>query len=134
MRFKLGDILNGKDKSIINYDYKSSNMFYGCLENQFIIMPDQKTLLGFQRGSSNSKLIQEDITNKKSHIIILNQDRRRINTLSFDQSTNTLMVGDKSSTCIQYKRKSKKWQIIKKYHNLGIGEVSSSVIIGNLCV
>ena len=99
-----------------------------------MIMPDQKTLLGVD-GKTKKSLIQEDITCNKSPIITLCKHDSIINTLSFNQSTDTLMVGDDSSTCVQYKRRGGDWKIVRKFRNLGIGWVMSSKIInGNLCI
>ena len=110
-RFKLKDILTENKYHKVHYDHQSRNKYYACYENCLVIMPDQKTLLGVD-NENLTDLIQEDISDMKSPIITVNKHSNIIYTISFDAMTNTLMVGDYSSSCIQYKRRTDDWEIV----------------------
>ena len=124
------DIFKSKDKSAVKNDYQSSSKFRSYTESNFIILPDQKTIIGID--SSRKRIIQENIINKK--FTCINEHKNYICTIWFNNFTGTLIAGDWTSSVIQYKRVSKKWRIIKKYTNLGIGPVLSSLIIKNILI
>jgi WD40 repeat protein len=133
-RFSLRDILNAEDKSTVDYDHQSRNKFYANYENSFEIMPDQKTIFGVDYDN-RKKLKKEDISDDESPIMVISKHKGPINTITFERLNKNLIVGNDEDTVIQYKKNENgKWKIAKKFNNLGIGCVNSSLTIQNLLI
>ena len=143
--FDLEQILTAKNNATFAALYKSEGNYYNIYENDFLVLPDEKTLVG--RKNDLKTLQTEDITNNAEPIEIfkINQNYNQsynqrnnqdyIRTLLFNEITNCLLVGLKHGRAIQFERNSTgSWKTLKDYGNLGIGAIISCDYFGNLAV
>jgi hypothetical protein len=118
----------------VKYKDKSKSIFYVWLEDNFLILPDQKTVIGVDQAQTG--LIMEDITNQAMDYAPLKFGKHKGNilTLTFVEELNMLLAGDSGNELIQYEYRNNSWNVLKNYGDLGIGPVFSSVRIGGLVI
>ena len=108
---------------------KSSSSKFGVkYDNQFVVLDDAKHVIGVDAGD-RSNLIFENIENQKADKVGGSQSSQNyISTLVYDKDTGSLYTGDDNGHLHQYKidKASKSCQRVKKYGDLGIGEITSS--------
>jgi predicted transcriptional regulator len=115
---------------------KSKGEFYVYLENHFLILPDQKTVIGVDKDRIS--MIMEDITNSESGYspVRFGKHEDTIYTLIFVEELSMLLVGDNAGKLTQYHYDSgnNSWSVVKEYGDLGIGQVISGIRIGHLVI
>ena len=65
--FKISDMMTASPNSTVKPAHKSQGKYWNSLENQFLILPDSKTLIG---GSGSDTLQTEDMTNNAAPVTI----------------------------------------------------------------
>ena len=93
------------------------------------MLPDGKTVVG-PDGSTAKKLMMEDISLKK--VTQLGTHKNWINTVLYDEATNSLFAGDGNGHVLQYKKEdeSSSFTLFKDHGHLGIDHVCSSGKLG----
>ena len=130
--FDLEQILTANDNQTLNELHKSKGSYYNWLENNFLVLPDEKTLVGVK--SDCYTLQTEDITDNAGPVQIDNQGSS-IYSLLFSETTNSLLVGYDNGVAIQYERNSVgTWKVLENYGNLGIGTIRSCDHLGDLAI
>lgn len=106
-------------------------MFYTKNENNFLVLPDGKTIIGVKQLSKNSLLTEDIITNK---FTTFGKHDGAISTLLYDKVTDALFAGDIKGHIVQYKRGGSKqsFTLVKQYGNLGNGLIYLSAQVGRL--
>ena len=116
--------------STISPEHKSTSGYHVCSENHFVVLPDEKTLIGFH---FNSSLLQiEDITQNKFAVKI-DSCRSELHTIIFNQELEVLLTGYYNGEAIQY-HKNPNWKQQKNYGDLQIGNIFSSDQMGCIAV
>ena len=135
-------MVNAANNSTVNLLYETNNTFLVFYENDFLVLPDAKTVVGADE-SDNKQLIMEDIT--QGDTTQIGTHSGFIQTLVFDKLTETLLVGDESGRVKQYKKikkstffgflkESDSFTLVKDYKDIGVGQVLSSAQIGGLAI
>ena len=125
-------IINAVGDSIISPMYKSASYYFVCFENHFVVLPDQKTLIGCDGKSK--QLQTEDIT-KNQFAVRIGSCTSYVNTVLFNQELGILLAGYKNGKLIQYSKNFKsKWIQQKDYGDIQIQEIFSSDQMGNYAV
>ena len=115
----------------VNFQHESKQKFSAGFENNFLVLPDGKTIVG-RDASDLKRLMIEDI--QTNQISSIEMHGGSIHTLLYNKKTRSLLVGDYTGHVIQY-QKSKETNTftkVKDYGDLGIGYVQSSCLFGNL--
>ena len=115
----------------VNFQHESKQKFSAGFENNFLVLPDGKTIVG-RDASDLKRLMIEDI--QTNQISSIEMHGGSIHTLLYNKKTTSLLVGDYTGHVIQY-QKSKETNTftkVKDYGDLGIGYVQSSCLFGNL--
>lgn len=107
--------------------YKTKYEFSACFENNFLVLPGGKTVVGVN-GENLSNLIAENIASNKGHTF--GNHLGTINTLLYDQITESLLAGDQYGHVVQYKRKGSGFSLVKIYRRLGLDSVNCSAQVG----
>jgi hypothetical protein len=107
-------------------------------ENNFVILPDGKTIIGVE-GEYKNNLICEDITKNDKSACGKIEDHgylNKIHTLFYDTIRKSLFVGNSEGRVIKYQQKESplSWEKTKDYGDLRIGEIYSSEQIGDVLV
>jgi hypothetical protein len=114
-------------------DHISSKIFSIWTETSFIVLPDQKSVIGLKFESFD--IWMENIMNKKSCCVSNGVHKYYVHTIYYDETTCSLFSGDNMSMVIQYKKNIKNgWKMVKKYSDLKINWIYSSTRIGNLMI
>ena len=115
----------------VNFQNESKQKFIAGLENNFLVLPDGKTVVGSD-ASDEKRIMMEDI--ETNQVSCIGEHRSQIYTLLYDQKTRSLLVGDYSGHVIQYQKNkdSNFFTKVKDYGDLGIGFVQSSCLFGDL--
>ena len=131
--YSLGLVIETAPGSTVNYQYQSAQTYYLSFESNFLVLPDEKTLVA--PFSSNPKLLySEDITqNNPTQIGTLTN---YIYTVLYDEASKTLFAGDDNGYVIQYQKaeNSASFSKSKDYGNLGIGSLYSSTLVNGLAI
>ena len=117
----------------VEIEHKSKQKFKAGFENNFLVLPDVKTVIG-PDGSDWKRLMMEDITTHQiSHI---GTQKGIIWNLLFHEKTKSLLVGDNNGHVIQYQKceNSNSFTKVKDYGDVGIGPVLSSAQIGDFVI
>ena len=94
------------------------------------MLPDSNTLV----GAKNNILQVEDIIRKKIRRVI-DQKKSQINTMTFNQNLNSLLVGEENGCLSQYGRNlSGDFKKQKEYKDIGIEEIYAINWSGNFAV
>ena len=131
-------IINAKDEAKIKHDRKSKNDCYAWVENSFLVMPDQKTIIGVKYNNYKNILIIEEMKSKNkssSFPKIFGVHNNIINTILYNKDLNVLIVGDKNKRVVQYSLNSQNIcnpKMIKDYGDIGVGPVIASAQYGHL--
>ena len=124
-------MINAANRSSIKIRHKTQNEFYLRNENNFLVLPDAKTVVGADY-SDREKLIVEDITLRNPRQIGKHDDV--ISTVLFDSLTQSLLVGDSSGHVKQYKKENQSFTMVKDYGNVGVDEILSSTQVGRFAI
>jgi hypothetical protein len=130
--------MEASHKDIIQHIHKSQNEYSVSYENNFLILPDGKTIIS-AGGSFKLDLICEDITRNDTNACVqigYNGSGNHIYTLCYDTIRKSLFVGDRNGHVIEYQQKENflSWEKTKDYGNLEIGEIYSSEQIEDILV
>ena len=123
--------MQAESGNTVDIKYESKQKFSAGLENNFLVLPDGKTIVG--RDASDSKrLMIEDIQTNQVSCVGMHQNE--IRTLLYNEKTRSLLVGDSTGHVIQYQKKKdfNTFTKVKDYGDLGIGSVHSSCLFGEL--
>ena len=118
--------------STVSCLHKSKKSFYCIYQNNFLVLPDGKTIVGPDGSSSTSNLVSEDITtNVSTRIGTLSNT---ILTVLYDPKTRSLFAGDANGHLHQYQRArdTDSFKLVKNYGDIGIRGLCSSCICGDL--
>ena len=121
--------LGQKVKSV----YQTKNRFYALYENNFLILPDGKTIVGVDEKTEKILVTEDIITNKP---VSFGKHEGRIQTLLYDEVTESLFAGDQKGYVKQYKRGSSNnpFNLVKDYGDVGIYSVYSSALVGRFAL
>ena len=123
--------MNAANHSTIKIRHQTRNGFYVYYENNFLVLPDAKTVVGAD-GSDSEKLIVEDIT--QGNPTQIGTHGGIIQTVLFDSLTQSLLVGDIYGTLKQYKKEKQSFTMVKDYGDVGVSIVYSSTQVGRFCI
>ena len=130
-------IIEAAPGSTVSLRHESKQEFWNYNENNFLVMPDGKTIVG-RDGEDLKKLVAEDITtNNATQIGTLISS---IQTVLYDPETRSLFAGDYYGHLHQYQyehQKSKDTQsfsLVKDYGDIGLGELLSSEVVGDVAI
>ena len=125
--FNLEAVFKSIPNSIIKHHHKSMGKYFNNLENNFTILPDQKTLIGFSK--SNDTLQTENIT-RNHRPVIIDGKKGIAYCMIFNINTESLLVGYSSGHLIQYKQAAfGTWKIEREYGDIGVGSIFSLSLI-----
>ena len=93
--------MDAADNSTLQIRHQTKNEFSVDYESNFLVLPDGKTIVGCD-GSDKKKLVVEDITLQNPREIAIHSGF--IETLLFDNATQSLLVGDQSGHVKQYEK------------------------------
>ena len=112
---------------------QTKNQFYAYNENNFLVLPDNKTIVGVHNKIAKT-LIMEDITTNKASTFGNYEDR--IYTLLYDEVTQSLFAGYLTGHVKQYKRDTttNAFSLVKDYGNVDIGMMFSSAQVGRFAL
>lgn len=135
-RFKLDCILEAQLGSIVEPDHLTTRSYYAFYEHSFLVLPDQKTVVGVEFTGNRNTILMEDITKQWDHTKMIGTYGHYIYTMTFLPESRTLLVGDHIGNVYQISRphNSWGWKLEKSYTNLGIGLIYSSTRLGHLVV
>lgn len=122
---------------MVEPDHLSSRSYYVFYENSFVVLPDQKTIIGVEFAGHRNTVIMEDITHRRAHSVTsIGTHGHYIYTMAYVPESRTLLVGDHVGNVYQLSKRPKAcgWKLDKSYNNLGIGLVYSSVRLGHLVI
>ena len=125
--FELSEILEGSPNCTVKPKHESRGKYYHGLENNFLMLPNQKTLVG---ESESDSLEIEDMISKEAPVII---DEKLPLTMIFNRKINSLLAGYSNACVSQFERDSSgvmKKQ--KKYGDVGVGWVYASDCSGDI--
>ena len=114
--------------------YQTKNRFYAFYEKHFLVLHDGRTIVGVD-GNNQNTIIMEDITTNKA--VSFGKHKGTIETLLYDQVTQSLFAGDRSGHVKQYKRGSSSthaFSLVKDYGDVGIYSVYSSAQVGRFAL
>ena len=124
----------------IKPDFVSKTHFFLFYQDNFKILNDQKTLIGAEKEYFNeySEIVIEDITNTDPEYVPVKfpTNNSKIFTILIDEERKCLFIGNENEVVIEYSLDTQGYSInfIKKYEDLGIGSVHSSLKFGNIAV
>lgn len=121
--------MKSESREEINFKNETKNKFWSIFENTFVVLPDEKTIVGVDT-KIESTLVVEDMTTNKSASFGKNENY--ILNLLYDKVSETLFAGDSGGYIKQYKRSRKiePFSLVKDYGNVGIQDVFSSAQVG----
>lgn len=125
--YSLESIMKSAPGERVESVYKTKYEFSACFENNFLVLPGGKTVVGVN-GENLSNLIAENIASNKGHTF--GNHLGTINTLLYDQITESLLAGDQYGHVVQYKRKGSGFSLVKIYRRLGLDSVNCSAQVG----
>lgn len=131
--YSLRSIIETSPDSLVKIVHESEQKFYAQFENNFLILPDGKTIIGVE-SSTYKGLIMEDITQRSP--VKIGVHSNYIRTVFYDQFSKTLFAGDENGHVIQYQRceESGSFHLLKDYGNVGVGRIFCSAQVGGLAV
>jgi hypothetical protein len=117
--------------------HKSQKVYYAGYENNFLVLPDGKTIVGVEYKGNVNVLFMEDIT--RNDITAYRQIATHGNWIYcvlYNPVSKTLFVGDENGRVVQYQEGGNKetWSKVKDYGDLGIGYICSVDQIGDVVV
>ena len=123
--------MNAANDSTIKIRNQTQNQFWLEFENQFLVLPDQKSVIG-PDGSDPKKLMMEDITQGNprqigTHVSV-------IQTVLFDNQTQSLLVGDNKGDVKQSKMENGSFTKVKNYKKVCEGSIFSSTQVGRFAI
>lgn len=125
--FEISDILKAASNSRLKPNHKSRGRYYNFYENDFLVFPDGKTLVG-----EGSGILQfEDITREEVPVEI---DEGTFCTMVFNGNLQVLLTGDRNGCVSQYKLDSSGNFLKEKEYDVGVGWVQASDYSGDLAV
>jgi hypothetical protein len=120
----------------INHIHQSQKKYWVQFENNFLLLPDGKTIIGSE-GGNRKNLICEDITkNDSSAYSLIATHGGDIDSVFYNAVSKSLFVGDCDNAVIEYEEKGNKlsWRETKNYGNLGIGDFECIEQIGDILI
>ena len=123
--------MNAVNGSTIKILHQTQNEFRVEYENNFLVIPDGKTIVG-PDGSDRKKLIVENIIQGNPTQIGAHCDK--IQTVLFDSLTQSLLVGDLNGHVKQYKKVDQSFTMVKDYKNVNKGYICSSTQVGRFAI
>jgi hypothetical protein len=94
-------------------------------------LPDQKTLIAIEKDNKRI-LSTEDVTTFFPSRKKINKHLSEIATILYDETTESLFVGEKLRRVIQYKKNKDEWEIKKKYEEVDFFKTKPITNVGNL--
>ena len=121
-------IIDAQAGSTVNCLHESKEYFSCYYENDFLVLPNGKTLV----GSSGKNLVSEDLTT--NNITTIGTMSSDILTVLYDPKTKSLFAGDGDGHLHQYQRSGDEdqFKLVKDYGDIGIGPIFSSCLCGDL--
>jgi hypothetical protein len=120
----------------INHVHQSQKKYWVEFENNFLVLPDGKTVIGSE-GGEYKNLICEDITkNDASAYSLIATHGDDIDSVFYNAVSKSLFVGDQNKVVIEYEEKENNlsWRETKNYGNLGIGDIECFEQIGDILI
>ena len=139
-RFEKNLILAANNMDSLAPDLTSKSSFNCYFENSFQVLQDQITIIGtkFDKLTSQWLLVQEHLSRDESeaHVIEFGEYKNEITTILVMEEFGHFFAGCNDGNVIQYKINTlgTKPKAVKKYGNIGIGNLHSSVSVANLAV
>jgi hypothetical protein len=135
-RFSLKTIFSAADGEIIDFVNQSKTKFYAGYENSFMILPDEKTIIGIVCGNNQNVMAMEDITNPGASVSIFGSGGNQIYSILPSKDFKFLFVGDHNGNLHQYNldKISNKWTHAKNHGNIGLSHITSSTSFENLAI
>lgn len=127
--FELSEVLKAPSNSSLRPKAKSKAKYYNSYEKNFLILPDEKTLVG--RGKSGC--LQFEVVPGKEAVVEI--DQGEAHTMVFNPSLNSLLVGYGTRRVSQFEKDSS--GVLKKqmdYKHIGVGWVQASDCSGDIAV
>ena len=98
------------------------------------MLSDDLTIIGVKYDKDNKYdckiIIKKKINDKTNSIMTYNGNTNRVNTLLVNQNKDYFMAGDYDNV-VKYNLTNGK--VIKKFNNIGVRQVFSSIRLNNLC-
>ena len=125
--------MKSKSCEKVRFTNQTKNQFFALFENNFLVLPDGKTIVGPDKNNQKTIITEDIITNKAT---IFGKHEGRIRTLLYDQVTQSLFAGDYCGRIKQYKRSSSThaFSLVKDYGDVGIYSVYSSAQVGRFAL
>ena len=124
-------MVNAANDSTIKIRHQTQNKFWVDYENQFLVLPDAKTVVGAD-ASFPKKLMVEVISQGNPRQI--GTHGGLIETVLFHSLTQSLLVGGKSGHVKHYQKMNQSFTMVKDYGDVGVGLIYSSTQVGLLAV
>jgi hypothetical protein len=118
----------------IEHIHQSQRNYLVWCEDNFIILPDGKTIIGVENTNT---LICEDITRNDSNgYVQIATHGSRIYTVFYNAVYKSIFVGELNGNVIEYKHNGSNlsWVKVTNYGNLGIGHIACIEKIGDVLV
>lgn len=131
--YSLDQIFEADEYEEISPLFETRNKFEFYNQTSFAVLNKGDTIIGIEKDSKK-KLLIETFSNGKSQIF--GERKRRISTIIYHESTNTLLVGGFDNKLIQYKQdeQSGKWIVYREFKDLDFGFIDAFVQVGNLLI
>jgi hypothetical protein len=130
--------MSASSGSTLTHVHKSQKIYYAGLENNFLVLPDGKTIIGVDYNNGYPyNLFMEDISrNDSSAYRQIATHGTTILSVFYIPISKTLFVGDHNGRAVQYQEGANKetWTTVKDYGNLGIGPIDSVKQIGDVVI
>ena len=125
--YPLDSIIRTSPGSPVKSANQTTQKFYALYENNFLVLPDGKTVVGAD-ASNPSKLVSEDITTNTSRLI--GTLSNTVYTVVFDPKSRSLFAGDHEGCLRMYQEKTTSgfFVLVKDFGNVGIGRIWSSTL------
>lgn len=131
--FSLESLFEAEHKEKLQPTNQTKNKFYLEYENAFLVLPDNKTIVGVD-AKTRVNLVVEDISTNKASFFGKHSDI--ILSLLYDKTTSSLFVGEYGGKIIQYQkeRNNQVFNIVKDYGCLDLGGVNCCTQIGEYAI
>jgi hypothetical protein len=128
-------VFNLKDFATLSPDHISQNRYHSASKASVIVLSDQKRVIAIRYNYwGSTRLEMFDITKKWSSGNSILDHNSPISSLLFEKTSKILFMGDSDNSLFQYKFQNNQLTMMKKYQNLGIGDISEGFLINHLLI
>ena len=112
-------VIDTASGQVVKVQTESRQKFDATFENNFLVLPDGKTVIG-PDAQNEDKLVMEDITTKE--VSEIGKHGKFIYTVLYHEESRSLLVGDHTGHVVQYQKKedSNSFTKVKDYGDVGI--------------